>query len=307
MNQRLPIRTALLGFALADALGVPYEFLDRNEMDETPATGITGYGTHNQRPGTWSDDTSMALCVIENLIEDGDDANLSEKFLRWYEKDHYTAHGVLFDIGIQTRKSLYDIRQNGFQRRNSGFDSQDAGNGALMRVFPYAFLPNLEEAIPLMLHDIRITHPSSISTECCLFFVHFLRKLLDGSSKEQALQHTVAFMQERTVFEAFGHDQYPTKFMSRLTDSMFASTDRKEIFSSGFAVHTLEASIWCFLNSSSYKEAVLTAVNLGNDTDTVAAISGVMAAVHYGEVSIPKEWMEQLQAKTLLEEIVLEW
>jgi ADP-ribosylglycohydrolase len=307
MNQRMPIHSALYGFALADALGVPYEFLDRNEMDASPATGVIGYGTHNQRPGTWSDDTSMALCVIENLIEGGDDANLSEKFLRWYKDRHYTAHGELFDIGIQTRISLYDISINGFQRRTTGFDSQDAGNGALMRVFPYAFLPNLEEAIPLMLHDIRITHPSSISTECCLFFVHFLRELLDGSSKERALQRTVAFMQKRTVFEAFGHDAYPIKFMSRLTDPMFASTDRKEIFSSGYAVHTLEASIWCLLNSSSYKEAVLTAVNLGNDTDTIAAITGVMAAVHYGEVSIPKEWLEHLQAKSLLEEIVQMW
>jgi ADP-ribosylglycohydrolase len=307
MHKRWPIRTALLGFALADALGVPYEFTDREDMDNTPATGISGFGTYHQPPGTWSDDTSMALCVMENLLEGGDDASLAEKFLRWYGEGYLTAHGDVFDIGFQTGTVLSELDRHGYQRRTDGFNSQAAGNGALMRVFPYAFLPEFHHAFPLMLHDIRITHPSSISTECCLFFVRLLRSLVEGYSKEKAWQDAIDFMQKREGFHTWDHDYSATTYLNRLRNPGFVQLNRVDIKSSGFVVHTLEAAVWSFMNSTTYADAVLLAVNLGDDTDTVAAVCGALASVFYGPDSLPSDWLDALANRLLLEEMAEKW
>lgn len=303
-----PIRTAFLGFAIADALGVPFEFNSRKEMDRSPATGMTGFGTHMQPPGTWSDDTSMSLCVLENLIEGGDAASLSEKFVRWYRDEAYTANGQLFDIGITTSNALDAIIANGYPSPVESYDSTNAGNGSLMRAFPYAFLPDQTEAMVALVRDGRVTHPSSICTECCLFFVRFLQALLEGRDKSGAWSDAVIYLTDRPGFDAFDHGPAAGKeVLSRLLSGSFKSLPREEIESSGYVVHTLEAAIWCLFQSDSYTDAVLMAVNLGEDTDTVAAVTGVLAAVYFGERMIPEGWLNALAGREELERILIRW
>ena len=253
------LKSAIYGLAVGDALGVPFEFKERGTFR---CEGMTGYGTWNRAPGTWSDDTSMTLATLESIKETGriDPLDMKERFCDWLHKGKYTADGDTFDVGTTTRMAL---------DRGSGLDDYYSnGNGSLMRILPLAFTDATDDEIRAV---SAITHAHKISTDACIEYVHLARQLIDGKPINYG------------------------EIKNKAAD---------EIKSSGFVLHTLEASIWCLLNTNSYEEAVLAAVNLGEDTDTTAAVVGGLAGIVYGYDSIPGDWIEELKNKELIDSII---
>jgi ADP-ribosyl-[dinitrogen reductase] hydrolase len=298
---------AIWGFIVGDALGVPYEFLDRNTMTKNPAIGMIGYGSHNQPAGTWSDDSSMMICVLENMKNGGTVKDLSKLFLNWYYKGYQTANGEAFDIGYTTLASLIRLREGVSLSKAGSSDEWSAGNGSLMRCVPYAFAQDLHKSIFDMIIHNNLTHKLSICNEACMLFVKMIRSLAEGYTKEQALSTAVAYLRFGwRISDDMEVNPNKEKF-SRLFDSSFVSTHIDDIYSDGYVIHTLEAAIWCFMNNESYHDAVLQAVNCGGDTDTIAALTGALSATFYGLDNIPSDWKRKIRRHDELDEILREY
>ena len=275
MNSKL--HDAILGLAIGDALGVPYEFEKRGTF---LCTEMVGYGTHNQPEGTWSDDTSMVLATMDSLKSNDGKIVLKDMFERfnyWLLYGDYTAHGEVFDAGIATCKAL--------QTGKPQTGEYDNGNGSLMRILPLAFVPCTDNEIRAV---SAITHGHRISMDACVIYVHIAKRLLAGES----------------ICEIIPTLQYDKPF-DRLHRIDQISTS--EIKSSGYVVDTLEAALWAVSHKSnnadkekSFRNDLLDAVNLGQDTDTVGAVAGGLAGIIYGldEVS---DWVETLQNREELE------
>ena len=245
------------GQAVADALGVPYEFRLRGSFR---CTDMVGYGSHNKPAGTWSDDTSMTLAICDSYRELGriDVDDIRARFVRWYREGAYTVDG-LFDIGNATREAL---------ECGHGLAGEwDNGNGSLMRTVPLAFTDATDDEVRAV---SAITHAHPTSTEACVAMVHIARDLIAGASPAGVAVDIAA----RPV---------------------------GEIRSGGFVRHTFDAALWCLANTSSYAECALAAVNLGDDTDTTAAVAGALAGIVYGVEGIPAGWLNKLQGKDVIE------
>lgn len=293
-------RSAFMGFVVGDALGVPHEFRSRDELMLNPVTGMDGYGSYHQPPGTWSDDTSMMLCVMENIIQHGKIRHLAKLFIHWYRSGHNTPHGECFDIGTTTRNSLENIISSG-RVIPSEMDETAAGNGALMRCLPYAFILPQGAGIVPMLKENRITHRNWLSQTCCMAFERLIRLLLDGNSILDAHNKAMGYLRHGwRITDDNPIEPENFRLFGRLMSQDFSTLPIDQISSTGYVLHTYEAAVWCMLNTRSYKEAVLKAVNLGGDTDTIAALTGAMAGIVYGMDSIPREWMDMIIKRELL-------
>lgn len=289
----------LLGVAVGDALGVPVEFKSRTELAVFPVTEMTGYGSHNQPPGTWSDDSSMTFCLAEELTKGYDLYAIGQSFRNWYFKGHWTAHGTAFDIGNTTYDALERLSIQGMAPDLAGgFSEFDNGNGSLMRILPLAFytinLP-LEERFARAKEVSSITHAHFRSVMSCFLYLEFAHALMKGARPKEAHRTLI-----KTAGEFFKNKDYDHKEIARfdrVLDSQFAKVSKSSIRGSGYVLHSLEASIWCLLNTADYKGAVLEAVNLGEDTDTTGAITGGLAGLFYGYEGIPEDWLNTLARK----------
>lgn len=264
------LKSAIYGFAIGDALGVPYEFRQRNTY---VCNGMIGYGTWEQPKGTWSDDTSMTLATCESIkAKNKIDLNdIFNNFKLWVYKGMFTAHNELFDIGNTTREAI--LKGSGIDDINSN------GNGSLMRILPLAFIECTDEDIE---NVSALTHAHEISKEACVIYVHIARELIKGRNIKDILK-------EVKCSDIYARVPY------------IYDLDENDIKSSGYVVDTLEASLWCVATTTSYNGCVLKAVNLGGDTDTVTAIAGGLAGIIYGYDNIPKEWVDNLANKELIE------
>lgn len=294
---------ALLGLTVADALGVPVEFRSRSALDHDPVTDMFGYGTYNQPPGTWSDDSTMTWCTVESLAlqSECDTEDMAGRFVRWLTHGYMTPYNELFDIGNATREALERYRTEAVWAKFAGLTHEHSnGNGSLMRILPMAFyVRNLEtaERERLVNEVSSITHRHPRSLLACQIYVEVALKLLEGQSAQQAYQATVAAINERYAEHA------ELSAFERVLNGGLAALKRDEIRSSGYVVDTLEAAIWCLLTTDSYREAALKAVNLGEDTDTTAAVAGGLAGILYGESSIPPEWLSRIAKLDELREL----
>lgn len=287
----------IIGFCVGDALGVPVEFKTREELVKEPVTDMIGYGTYNQPPGTWSDDTSLTLCLVESLCNGLNLEDIGNKFVKWYYDSYWTPHNMTFDVGNTTKEAIRRISE-GVSPEQAGLNDEDSnGNGSLMRVLPLAFyLKNFkDEEKYSVIHKISsITHRHLRSILACSIYVEYAINLLKGYSKKEAyknMKENIINFYSNTVFRK-EFDSY-----NRILNSDVSKLKKEEIRSSGYVVDTLEAVFWCFLNRDGYKEVVLTAVNLGNDTDTIAAIAGGLAGIYYGIEAIPKKWIDEIARK----------
>jgi len=294
---------AYWGFIIGDAMGVPYEFTTREAMKLSPIKGMKSGGIHNQLPGTWSDDSSMMLCVLHNLSEGGTVKDLSKKFIEWYLYGEYSPHGEVFDIGNTTRWALDQIVL-GVKPDSTSDVKTSAGNGALMRCLPYAFMEEYHVGALRMSLDNRITHRNALSTYCCYYYTRLIRSLAEGYDKLKSREYAKGTLSHGWRIG----DDLPNphiKDFERIFSERFRNIPEDEIQSTGYVLHTLEASVWCFMNSNSYEECVLKAINLGEDTDTIAALSGALAAVYYK--SIPKKWKTKVVKHKWLDAKFEEW
>lgn len=267
--------TALYGAIIGDALGVPYEFRERGSFR---CEDMVGYGTHDQPAGTWSDDSSMLLATCKSLEENNgriDVEDIRYKFNRWLIDGSFTPFGEVFDVGNTTRRALFSGKGENSERSN--------GNGSLMRILPLAFVDCTEDEIRAV---SAITHAHKISEDACVIYLQLINECLQGKQLANVV-HSLAL---------------PAPFQ-RL--SVLDQLSEPEIRSTGYVVDTLEAAVWCTLTTNSFRECVLKAVNLGEDTDTVASIAGGLAAATlYDFPDLPEEWLDGLQNRELIEECV---
>ena len=297
------VKAVVFGHAIGDALGVPVEFTSREEMDNSPVNDMEEGGTYEMPKGTWSDDTSMSLATLDSLannIIDYDD--IMANFCDWINKAKYTPAGVVFDIGRGTMKALMTYMRGEAEAVDCGQKSElRNGNGSLMRIHPislYLFNKdmNIEDKIKII-HDISsMTHGHERAKIACGIYSFVIWELLKKPEKESILIGLNKAREFYSNYEELCH-------YNRLFDKTFIITKREDIKSSGYVVDTLEAALWCLLTTLSYKDCVLKAVNLGGDTDTVAAIAGGLAGALYGYEQIPKEWKNSLIKKDYIEEM----
>lgn len=261
------MRSCIYGLAVGDALGVPYEFRGRGTFE---CTDMVGGGTHGQHAGTWSDDTSMALCICSSIkrLAYVDVADIAGRFRRWLGQGDFACDGRVFDVGVTCKRAI----STGVPAKS--YD--DCGNGSLMRTAPLAMSDHIEP------HDIRevsaITHAHPVAEWSCVTLCDILRAVRDvGTPAKGDLWHRYGYIASRPV---------------------------GAVRSDGYCGHTLEAAIWCFLNTGSYADCVLTAVNLGGDTDTTAAVAGAIAGVCYGFEAIPPKWVDRLRGKAVIDRCI---
>lgn len=289
------LQKILLGVATGDALGVPVEFKPRFYFKENPVTEMQEFGTHDQLKGTWSDDTSLTLCLAESIKEGLDLDKLAQKFIAWKNDNYWTARGWVFDIGIGTRMAIERL-ENGVEAVLAGGTGEnDNGNGALMRILPLiTFIKDLDidERFEWTKKVSSLTHGHIRSVMACFYYLEFAKKIMEGKEKFQAYQELQTEVLE--YFKSRNIDVKEIELFKRLFEQDISLLNEVDIKSSGYVIHTLEASIWCLLKTTNYKEAVLKAVNLGNDTDTTGAITGGLAVLVYGIDNIPKKWIEVL-------------
>jgi ADP-ribosyl-[dinitrogen reductase] hydrolase len=283
------IKGALLGIAIGDALGVPVEFKSRAFLKQHPVKDMIGFGTHDQKPGTWSDDASLSFCQVEALISNLDLKFTASLFLKWLEEGFWSARGEVFDVGNTTIDSLYRFKQTGDPYNSGGVRVSDNGNGSLMRILPVTFAVvgyDINERFRIVSEISSITHGHIRSIIACFYFTEYCLQIIEGKDKFLAyknVQHSVV-----NILIKKGID---------LKEIEIFHLDESEISSSGYVVSSLEASMWSFLRTENFKDAVLKSVNLGEDTDTIGSITGGIAGLYYGNNSIPVEWIEKIARK----------
>lgn len=293
-----PIQSALLGLAIGDALGVPVEFLSREEISRNPVTDMMAYGTHNQPAGTFSDDASLAFCLADALTEEFSLYTVAQNFRLWYYYGFWSARGEVFDIGIATRQAIGRLDEGVEPTLAGGFDEYSNGNGSLMRILPLLFyikdMP-IAERYRITKEVSAITHMHVRSVISCFYYLEFARKLLYGDDLVSIYKLLQTEISE--FLESLKINPDELKHFSRLLKANIYELNKDEIQSSGYVIHTLEASIWCLMTTNNYKDAVLKAVNLGSDTDTTAAVTGGLSGLLYSWQNIPDEWLNVLAKK----------
>ncbi|MFZ6756764.1 ADP-ribosylglycohydrolase family protein [Undibacterium sp. Ji50W] len=272
---------ALAGLACGDAVGTTVEFSARGSF--TPVTDMVGRGPFGLLPGEWTDDTSMALCLAESLLtKDGFDAkDQMGRYLNWWKWGYLSSTGICFDIGNTVRAALSRYASSG--EPFCGAEHPDtAGNGSLMRLAPVVMFayPDEQAAIHYAGESSRTTHAAPEAIQSCQLLAAILCRLFAGCTKAN-------------LFSALSFKPTEAKIIS-ISQGDFLKKSSAEIRGSGYSVESLEASLWCFIHTDNFKDAILTATNLGDDADTTAAITGQIAGAYYGVDGIPATWLERL-------------
>ena len=290
----------LLGTAIGDALGLPVQFLDREVVAKNPVTTMIGYGQFNVPAGTWSDDSSLSLCLAESLCKGYDLSDIANNFVKWMFEGFWTPFNKAFDIGKTTYFAVVNLR-NGVSPYLAGMDRErDNGNGSLMRILPlvpYILNMEVEERHKIIGEVSSLTHRHPRSILACIALCEFAIQYINQQSCEKAYQTMQQILLQLLKREIFIEEDVPFKRLVGLSYNEFKAIELKDIRSTGYVIDTLEASLWCIFNTSSFKDAVLKAVNLGDDTDTVGAIAGGLAGIIYGYDTIPSEWINVLARK----------
>jgi ADP-ribosyl-[dinitrogen reductase] hydrolase len=277
------IKGVFFGIAVGDALGVPVEFMSRAHLSQNPVTNFSQEYYNNENKGNWSDDSSLTFCLAETIIEGYSLTLLSQKIKSWYLDNYWAPNGVAFEIGLATRNAI-DRLENGFSPVNSGENGEYSnGNGSLMRVAPLAFYllnESIEERFQMIKSVSSITHAHIRSIISCFFYIEFLQNLLKTTDKIEAFENTQNTVRDYVNSTSCNNDE-KALFLRLFYDKIY-HLDADEIYSTAYVIHTLEASIWSFMTTESYEEAVLKAINLGHDTDTSGSVTGALAGAFYG-------------------------
>ena len=290
-------RGCLAGLAVGDAVGTTVEFCAPGTFE--PVEDMVGGGPFKLRAGEWTDDTSMALCLAESLVEcDGFDArDQMERYLRWRDEGHLSSTGACFDIGNTVSDALSRFRQTGEPLAGST-DPKAAGNGSLMRLAPvplfYAANPAL--AIRMSAESSRTTHGARTCVDACRYFGALLVGALLGEGKEQLLAPHFLPSGASPGWD----EELLCAEIDEIAAGSFRHKEPPEIAGEGYVVKALEAALWAFHKTETYEEGCLLAVNLGYDADTTAAIFGQIAGAHYGLEGIPLRWREGIARRTLI-------
>lgn len=289
-------RGCLLGLAVGDAVGTTLEFQQPGSF--SPIDDMRGGGPFGLKPGQWTDDTSMALCLADSLIKKKkfDPKDQLKRYLMWSEKGYLSSTGECFDIGTTTQIALEKFKETGCSNCGSR-ESNTAGNGSLMRLAPvplyYANRPSL--AIEMSGKSSETTHGTRTAVDACKYFGGLIVGALADATKDEILSSNYS------PIVGYWKKHKLTKEIDEIAKGSFKRRNPPKIVGSGYVVKTLEAVLWSFHNSNSFKEGCLKVINLGHDSDTTGAIYGQLAGAFYGHKSIPTSWREKIAYRELVE------
>ncbi len=289
------IRGGMWGLLIGDALGLPYEALEpeevpaEDEIEMEPLAAVTPI--HRVPPGTWSDDGAQALCLLDSLIACSkfDPADFAARLVAWYDEGLWTLDGQAFGVGLQTQAAIDEIKRGVPPERAGEVFPSGKGNGALMRVLPLALWHRGDDAalIEDAHRQARVTHGHVTNQVCCALYCLWARRLMEGGAPEAAYRDAV-----RALRRHYGADS-PYR---RSLEEEVRPDDPPVTHGDGYVVHTWNAARLA-IEEPSYERAVKLAIRLGHDTDTNAAVAGGLAGVRFGEAGIPDRWRRTLRGK----------
>ena len=292
------IHGSLLGLAVADAVGTTLEFKPPGTF--TPITDMVGGGPFNLKPGQWTDDTSMALCLAESLVtkQGFDPRDQMERYVRWRREGHLSSTGFCFDIGNTVSAALSRFEANGEPYAGST-DPYSAGNGSIMRLapVPLAYVHDPERGVRLAAESSRTTHGAATCLDACRYLGGLIVGAARGVGKEELLTSGYAPPPVR-----WGDNPLHPE-IAAIAAGSFKEKQPPAIKGSGFVVRSLEAALWVFYHSDNFRQGCLLAANLGDDADTTAAVYGQLAGAYYGINDIPAEWREQVALREKILEL----
>ena len=303
----------MMGLVTGDALGVPVEFSSREQKQEYPVVDMTGYGTYPVPAGSWSDDSSMALASLSALRSDGINLKkVMDNFVAWEENGKFTPAGEVFDEGTTCSLAIYNYKQSGNVDTCGPAGEDSNGNGSLMRILPVCiYLKYLQEECGLkdgtcleIVHKMSaLTHAHLRSKMSCGIYFYCVRELAKRNKPlEELLQNAVDL--SFAFYEKNNDSKKELEHYSRIRNmEKLRKFPAEQINSGGYVIESIEAALWCLLNTSDFKDCVLKAVNLGHDTDTTAAIAGGLAGIYYGYKSIPEHWLEIIIRREWIEDL----
>lgn len=289
-------KAGIIGLTVGDAMGVPLEFCMREKLMQNPTTEMKGYGSHDVPKGSWSDDSSMTFATMDAIIEDKSiNCNtIANNFLEWMSNAKYTPTDRVFYIGRTCLRAIarFQDKQESAEKCG-GITEMDNGNGSLMRILPlvyycYANKIKVKEIYNIVKKVSSITHGHEISIMGCFIYVMYGIELLNNKNLEQAYKKI-----KKIKYREYFSDETIGRY-DRILNKNINEYPLDEIKSTGFVIDTLEATLWVLLNTNSYNQSIIGAINLGNDTDTVGACVGGLAGIYYGLESINKSWKNEL-------------
>ena len=304
--------SGIMGVVVGDALGCPVQFESRKEVAKHPVTGMRGYGTFNLPEGSWTDDSSLTLALLESIGRLGkvDLDDIMENFMKWLYDGEFTPYGYSYDVGRGTMQAIDRYRRNRKAKKCGGYDERNNGNGSLMRILPVCIYCSKmlqrgvfsERGAIQMIHTVGgLTHAHIRANIACGLYFFMVDEVLNTEGTfcdrlQEGLTRGFAF------YESFLADKDNLRYYDRLQDlEIFASLTADQIRSTGYVVDTLEAAVWSLVTTGSFDEALLKAVNLGDDTDTVGAIAGGLAGLYYGYERIPADWLTAIKRRDRIE------
>ena len=303
-------KDGILGVVTGDALGCPVQFEDRETVAKHPVTNMRGYGTYRLPAGSWTDDSSLTLALLDSICTTGqlDLKHIMNNFVKWLDQGAFTPYDYSYDIGNGTMKAILAYKHSGNPRQCGSNSEWNNGNGSLMRIMPaclFCYTKGLEdrEAIREIQAVASLTHAHIRSNIACGLYYFMACEILRGEGGlkdrlQKGLDHGF------TYYEKALADHENLAYYDRLRDlEQFALTPAEKIKSSGYVVDTLEAAVWSLATTHSFEEALLKAVNLGDDSDTVGAVAGGLAGLFYGWEDIPEQWLGEIKKREWIEEL----
>ncbi len=295
MQQIERYRGSLLGLAVGDALGTTLEFLRPGTF--TPINDMIGGRPFRLQPGEWTDDTSMALCLAESLIEKQgfDPVHQLDTYLRWSRDGHLSSTGECFDIGNTVQQALWNFEDTNKPYCGST-EAWTAGNGSIMRLAPVPlfYAKNPVEAIEKSQESSRTTHGAAACLDACRYLGNLIAGAANGVAQDVLLSERYCLIPGYWEANPLGSE------IDEIAAGSFKLRSPPEIKGTGYVVKSLEAALWAFYRSDSFAEGCLLAVNLGNDADTTGAVYGQLAGAFYGEEGIPEKWLSRLADRPLI-------
>ena len=301
-------KSSIMGVVVGDALGCPVQFESRETVAKHPVTGMRGYGTFNLPPGSWTDDSSLTLALLESIRRMGgiDYTDIMDNFVKWLDGGEFTPYGYAYDIGRGTMSAINRYKRYHKPHKSGNIDERSNGNGSLMRIMPAVLYcidnaPSSDEAIDIIHKVGGLTHAHIRSNIACGLYYFMALAVLDGDGPlTDRLQ--VGLDKGFAFYEQYLADHENLEYYDRMRDlGSFMALPEGSIRSSGYVVDALEAAVWSLVNADSFETSLLKAVNLGDDTDTVGAIAGGLGGLFYGYDAIPADWLAAIHRREWIE------
>lgn len=291
-------RGCLLGLAVGDAVGTTLEFKSPGTF--TPISDLVGGGPFGLQPGQWTDDTSMALCLAESLLECNgfDAADQMRRYVRWWRDGHLSSTGHCFDIGSTVSGALSRFERTG-EPYSGETHEWSAGNGSIMRLaaVPMFYAADPVLAIERAADSSRTTHGAPAAIDGCRYLAGLIVGALHGASKAELLSDQYA------PIAGYWREHALHPLIAEIAGGSFKRRNPPAIAGTGYVVHSLEAALWAFHTSTTFRDGCLLAANLGDDADTTAAVYGQLAGAFYGEQALPVAWRERIA----MHDTIVEW